>query len=594
MFFYQKRKEGYGFSLLQWESLANRMGIKSPEQISRYITGIYILSGCFWLLIGIVLILGIIENKTLSICVGIIHYLVFIVTTAYIIKKIFIKIITKVQEDTRTILENYKDMSMIPVELDKTYKALFDIEKAIQNQNELVKEKQKLFKQNEEKYERLISNISYKDSLTDLPNRLALEMDWNNIKASDKITEYAVFFIDLDNFKLINDILGQEFGDRFLIKIGNSICTLIKDKGKVYRIGGDEFAIVLQGINNRYDVEQMADKMLDFFTRPLKVDYNEVHIKLNIGIALYPEHGDDIKELLRCADIAMYGAKNEKKGNYMLYHASMNKKMLENLTIEKHLYKALELNELSIFYQPQYDIELKRITGFEALLRWNNSELGSVSPSKFIPIAEENRLIIPIGEWVIDQACCFAGKLTDMGIKKVVISINVSILQLMQDNFIDIVKSKISEYKLEYNSIELEITESILMESYDIILEKLIILGDLGVRIALDDFGKGYSSLNYLKTLPINTLKIDKSFIDGILNCEKNRIVTEQIFNLGRRIGLTVIAEGVELEEQFEYLDKNKCDKIQGYIFSKPLAAQTVFEFLKPGNVWEKLFEVKM
>lgn len=418
--------------------------------------------------------------------------------------------------------------------------------------------------------------MAYHDSLTELPNRLALYED-NKIQlllgANHK---FAMLFLDADNFKIINDTLGHDIGDQLIKALGNRLKFLLWEGSNLYRLGGDEFVIVMNNITEQEDIREFATYVLTCFKEPFKVGNSSLYINISIGVAIYPEHGCDTNELLRCADVAMYKAKEAGGSRYMIYMNSMNQNMIERMEIEKNLHIALENNEFKLYYQPQYDILEKRITGFEALLRWNSKELGNISPLKFIKIAEDTRLIIPLGTWVLREACSFIRRLQDSGLKDITIAINISIIQILQNDFVEMVLELIERYNLEPENVELEITESVLMESYETIVYKLNQLYNNGFKIALDDFGKGYSSLSYLKQLPITTLKIDKSFIDCISSNHENKSLTGHIVKIGKSMGLNVVAEGVETLEQMDYLTLNNCQKIQGFLFSKPLPEEDI------------------
>jgi len=308
---------------------------------------------------------------------------------------------------------------------------------------------------------------------------------------------------------------------------------------------------------------------------------------VSVGIAIYPDHGTNTEDLLRHADLAMYKAKAEGKNRYYIYNRDLQVEFDKRMKIEKNLRGALGNNEFFLHYQPQVDLLEGKITGFEALIRWNNPELGFVSPLDFINIAEETHLIIPIGQWVLRNACLFLKKLNDMGHQNLMIAVNVSILQLLQDDFVDMVLAVIEEFGLKPRQLELEITESIMMQSFQNIRTRLLQLRKAGVRIALDDFGKGYSSLSYLGQLPINTLKIDKSFIDALLTGKMGESFIDTIVMMGRKMGLVVLAEGVEKKEQMEYLMKHKCHRAQGYYISKPMPEERAILLFKEWNSQE-------
>lgn len=452
-------------------------------------------------------------------------------------------------------------------ELESTYKELNLTQSKIGKQyDELLEYQEKLHKN------------AYYDSLTDLPNRLSLYEEFTKYLEETNVNK-AFIYIDADNFKLINDTMGHYIGDKLIMQIGKRLKTLF-GKQMVYRLGGDEF-VVCCCCENIEKVEQCADRIIESIKTSFEIDNSILHITVSIGISIYPKDGESADELMRNADIAMYRAKASGKNKYVFYSDGMKEIVRERMLIEKHLRNALKNSEFLLYYQPQFDLEKEKISGFEALIRWDNPELGFVCPDRFIGISEETHLIIAIGEWVLKTACLFIKQLHEKGYSNLTISVNVSILQLMQDNFVDTVMEALDLTKLEPKYLELEITESVLMESYQIIYNKLYNLKKLGVRVALDDFGQGYSSLSYLKQLPIDTLKIDKTFIDCISSEDSCDNITGMIVKIGRMMKLTIIAEGVENQQQMDYLINHSCQKIQGYLISKPLNSSQAIEFIK-------------
>ncbi|HEX3028033.1 MAG TPA: EAL domain-containing protein [Clostridia bacterium] len=432
-------------------------------------------------------------------------------------------------------------------------------------------------------YEHKLRHLAYNDHLTGLLNRTSLNERLNTLISENKHKSFVLLFVDVDNFKYINDTIGHSFGDMLLVKISNRLAMHQSTDITVYRIGGDEFLILAEGYEKKDEIEKLAVTILKDFKASLEIENSRLFVSVSIGISCYPEHGKNMDMLLKNADIALYKAKESGRNRIVFYNEAMNEGVSERLFIEMHLRTALENGEFELYYQPQLDMETNKISGFEALLRWKNPVLGFVPPNKFIGIAEENRLILPIGDWVLQNACIFLKKLSEKGFNNIGISINVSIHQLLQDDFADNVIEIIKSNGLDPRQIELEITESILMESYEVIAGKLKLLRARGLRIALDDFGKGYSSLTYLKQLPITTLKIDKSFIDTISGSKKDKSLTDLIVRIGRSMELCVVAEGVETAEQAEYLYKHKCSRIQGYLFSKPVSEGDVFHNIE-GN----------
>lgn len=428
-------------------------------------------------------------------------------------------------------------------------------------------------------HENQLKENAYHDSLTGLPNRLALYEEFEKQISAYPQKPVAMFFIDSDNFKLINDTMGHSIGDLLIKKMGEKLASLLEDRhGSVYRLGGDEFVLIAE-YDDIDEVCRYAQEIRSSFNLPLDIDDNTLCITVSIGIAVYPTNGNNIEELIRNADIALYKAKESGKNCYVLFSDDMHEKVKERMLIEKHLRNAIDNKELHVYYQPQLDVKSGAISGFEALLRWNNSELGFVPPLKFIGVAEETRLINPIGKWVLREACSFLRKMHETQNSNISIAVNISIFQLLQEDFVDFVEDTLTATGLAPQYLELEITESILMDSYKVISANLNRLKKLGVKIALDDFGKGYSSLSYLKHLPIDTLKIDKSFIDNIHPDKDDADLTGMIVKLGQNLGLTVVAEGVEEQDQMDYLRANGCHKIQGYLISKPLPEDEIIKF---------------
>ncbi len=466
------------------------------------------------------------------------------------------------------LLASEEELRRQYAKLESTYAELYVTQKELKKQYSELK-----------KYQNKAHYDAYHDSLTGLPNRRELiekmeaKMKWMPEQ------QKAMLFVDLDNFKLINDTMGHFFGDRLLVCIAERLSSLLDYEQSVYRLGGDEFIIYYYGLKERNEIEQLAVRIIQSFHEPFVVDESILYVTVSIGISLSPEHGRSPEEMLQNADIAMYKAKTTGKDRYVFYDEKMKKMITERMVIEKHMHNALENKEFLLHYQPQLDIEANQVTGFEALIRWNNPELGFLSPLQFIGIAEENRLIIPIGDWVLKEACAFMAELHRKGYKELTIAVNISITQIMQEDFVEKLLSILNESGLEPQFIELEITESVLMQSYQEVTEKLCRLRNVGVKIALDDFGQGYSSLTYLKMLPIHTLKIDKSFIDGVRGEHSQDNLTSSIVLIGLQMGLTILAEGVEYEEQREYLKQHGCQKIQGYLVSKPLPQNDAVQF---------------
>ncbi|WP_233277597.1 putative bifunctional diguanylate cyclase/phosphodiesterase [Paenibacillus durus] len=481
-----------------------------------------------------------------------------------------LKRIRKVEEDLEV---SYKNLMNTHENLESAYEEITATEEELRQQYDQLIENQRKLSESEEK----MQHLAYHDVLTDLPNKLDLYENAANILADSNGTA-ALMFVDIDNFKYINDTMGHGFGDRLIVNASERLLSIVGNQGVIYRFGGDEFIILLHSLKDKADADMMAARILAGLKEAVVIDNSLLHISSSIGISLYPDHGSDIMELVKRADIAMYKAKEAGKGNFVVFDNPLNDTFTERMNIEKLLYTAMEQNEFELFYQPQVDLALNKVTGLEALLRWNSPELGNVSPFKFIKVAEDSHLIIPLGSWVLRRACAFLKKLHEQGFGHLTMSVNISMLQLLQTDFNELVLGTLQSSGLKPGCLELEITESILIESYEHVSAKLNELRDK--NIALDDFGTGYSSLSYLTHLPISTLKIDKSFIDSIPADTNHAILLEQMLMIGKRMKMCVIAEGVERSDQLTYLQEQGCDKIQGYLYSKPLAAKDMEQLL--------------
>ncbi|MGM7720035.1 EAL domain-containing protein [Metabacillus sp. Hm71] len=424
-------------------------------------------------------------------------------------------------------------------------------------------------KQLEEK----INYHAYYDSLTNLPNRLLLHDRLNQGLAYAQLhnEQLAVLFLDLDRFKTINDTLGHSYGDLLLQKVAERLNACAYKGCTVSRQGGDEFTIILPIVRCENEVRTFSEQVIAAFKDPFDLKGNEVFVKTSIGISMFPQDGEDAEDLIKKADTAMYKAKELAGNDYQFYTTAMDYRSLEHVKLENSLYKALDLDELQIYYQPQYDIKDKQIFGVEALLRWDHRTKGMISPGEFIPLAEETGLIVPIGEWVLRNACKQIKEWQMQGYPKMTVSVNVSAQQFNKPNFVNMVKEIIEEIELSPHYLELELTENLIIQNTEETLHKMSRLKELGIKISIDDFGTGYSSLGYLKNFPINTLKIDRSFINEVCHDPKNAAITNTIITLAHNLNLHVIAEGVETIEQIEFLSSNNCYRIQGYYYSRPI-----------------------
>lgn len=409
------------------------------------------------------------------------------------------------------------------------------------------------------------------DALTGLPNRLLFNEHLKQALAQEKrkLGKLAVMFLDLDRFKLINDTMGHNLGDQLLKTVAERIRQTLREGDTVARQGGDEFLVLLPGISNEFEAVLVSERILSVIAQPFILDGNEICISTSIGISLYPDDAGDPETLVKQADTAMYYAKENGRNNCKFFTEGLNIKANQRLSTENSLRKALSREEFVLHYQPQVDLANGGIVGVEALIRWNSAERGLVSPAVFIPIAEETGLIVAIGEWVLRTACAQNKRWQKQGFSPLRMAVNISARQFREPDFFKSVKEILRETELDPQWLELEITESIAMDKCAASLQMLSAFKEMGVRISIDDFGTGFSSLNYLRRMPIDTLKIDQSFIRDICTSEHGEEVVAAIIQLARNLKLKVIAEGVETTNQRSFLKDKLCDEMQGFLFSK-------------------------
>ncbi len=431
--------------------------------------------------------------------------------------------------------------------------------------------------------EETIRHMAYHDHLTGLPNRLLLLDHINQVLARGRRHKIAaaVLLFDLDRFKNINDSLGYAAGDELLKGVAERIKSCTRASDTISRLGGDEFAILTQDINRAEETARVAERIFSIFREPFNIRGHGLFITASIGISIYPEDGTDAETLLKNAGIAMYGAKKEGRFNYMLYTPAMNEKAVEKLKLENRLRKAIEKNEFMLYYQPQVDINTGAVIGIEALVRWQEPERGVILPGEFIPLAEDTGLIVPIGEFVLRTACAQNKIWQDRKLRPVSVAVNLSARQFKQKNFVDKVAGILEETGLDPKYLELELTESVLMEDVETNMEILRELKAMGIRLTIDDFGTGYSSLEYLKRMPIDRLKIAQSFVRDITVDPDDLAIATTIIRMGHSLKMEVIAEGVEIVEQLNLLRKMQCDKIQGFLISRPIPSKEVEVFLE-------------
>ncbi|MCG2816275.1 MAG: EAL domain-containing protein [Candidatus Aminicenantes bacterium] len=446
--------------------------------------------------------------------------------------------------------------------------------------------------------EQQFQSLAHFDSLTSLPNRtymmeklshLLVQARWNN-------HTLALLFIDLDHFKKINDTLGHDAGDKMLKDVASRLVECVRDSDTVARMGGDEFMIILPKITKAQDAAVIAQRVLKSFDSPFTLNGHDCMIGASIGISQYPTDGDDYESLVKNADIAMYKAKEIGGKNYQFYNPAMNMAAFHQLVLENKLRVAVENKEFVLHYQPQINLKDFRIAGMEALIRWKDPEMEDlIYSSQFIPLAEETGLIIPIGDWVLEEACRQAKRWQDAGFPSMKMAVNISGRQFRQHNMVEQVAETLRITKIDATCLELELTESVLLQT-EVTTKVLNDINSLGVQLSIDDFGTGYSSLSYLKKLPIRKLKIDQTFVEGITQDASDREIVKAIINMSHSLNIRVLAEGVETLEQLKFLKESGCDEAQGYLFCRPQPAEdlekilsktekTVFAPLKKGKI---------
>ena len=428
-----------------------------------------------------------------------------------------------------------------------------------------------------------IEYLASHDSLTHLPNR---EM-FNGVlrRAIDAAARYqrqfALLFIDLDRFKVINDSLGHDAGDMLLVEIGGRLRRALRSSDVVARLGGDEFVVILEEAAERPEVERIAGELLSVLSQPLQLSGHECHTTASIGIAMYPSDGTDMQTLTKNADMAMYLAKEDGKNGFRFFTKEFKTQSIERLTLESALRRALERDQFTLHYQPKVDMASGQITGVEALLRWNHPDLGTVSPGQFIPLAEETGLIVPIGRWVLKEACAQNMAWQRRGLRPVTMAVNLSPRQFADPHLLHDVDEALLASGMSAVLLQLEVTESMVMRNVSRAIKILDAIQSRGIRLAIDDFGTGYSSMSLMKQFPIDTIKIDRSFVRDLPVDSEDQAIAQAIISMGKALGMTVIAEGVETLEQEAFLRSHACDEMQGFLFSKPLPAKQMADLLR-------------
>lgn len=475
----------------------------------------------------------------------------------------FIKNGKFVKERGHVILsEDGKIVSMIGTVQDITKEYEFDLE--------ILKQKENL------KYQ------AYHDPLTSLPNRLMFseQLDTALEYAKRYNSNIAVFFIDLDNFKTINDSLGHEYGDFVLKNIANRLREVIRSEDLVFRLGGDEFTVILFDIDSPHDASFIANKILKVISEPIDFDSQTLYVSSSIGISMYPQDGQDSQTLIKNADAAMYKAKDAGRNTLEFYTSKMTEMAFERMLMKTNLKRAIKNDEFVVYYQPQYEVNSNQIIGCEALVRWQHPEMGLVSPGVFIPIVEESNLIIEIGEIVLRKACLDVTRWRKTGLYSSRVSVNLSGKQINHPDILSSVQKILEETGCSPEYLELEVTENFIMKNLNVAKRNLYALKKIGVRLSIDDFGTGYSSLQNLKKLPVSIIKIDKSFVRDIPRNDDDKAIVRAIIAMSKSLSLLIVAEGVETQNQFEFLQSEGADYVQGFLYSKPL----------PVDEFEKLF----
>lgn len=546
----------------------------SPWKGAGRIALVYLVLGSLWILFTDRAVSALELDEQWITKINMIKGWFFVLTTAVLIFSLIFRMLAEIKRKETFLELAYKDAVGSHERLESAYEEIIATEDELRMQcSQLIENQQRLAESEE-----MLQHLAYHDPLTGLPNRLALfDLAGKELLEAGE-ARAALLFVDIDNFKYVNDTMGHAFGDRLIQHAGQRLEEIIGERGGIYRFGGDEFIVLLA--MSREEADGAAAEILSAFKETVDVDGSLLRISMSIGMSVYPEHGKDIGELLKYADIAMFQAKSAGKGSYVVFESKLTDSFSERMRIENRLYAAMENNEFHLVYQPQVDPAGKRVTGLEALVRWNSPELGQVSPVRFIKVAEDTHFIIPLGAWILEEACRYLKTLHDKGFPEMTMSVNISMPQLLQTDFYELVLDTLASSGLSPGDLELELTETVLLKSYDHVLPKLAALRGIQVKIALDDFGTGYSSLSYLTHLPISTLKIDKSFIDLLSTDHPQGSLVEEIIRIGRRMNLTVVAEGVETQYQLDRLTEKGCDRIQGYFFSRPLPPEELELFL--------------
>lgn len=549
-----------------------------PQSESLKIILVYIILGALWVLFSNNIISFFVRDKDTFTKVLTYKGWMYVLITGSIFYMVIKNRMILFKRAVDTIFNSYE-------ELTAAHEELIAMEEELMDQYDQIKAHSEALAISEQRYQ----TLAYYDTITNLPNRIMFEEETrkiiNQLEGTGK--KIAVIYLDVDNFKHINDILGHKMGDKFIAHMGSTLSNCVKAPDIVARLGGDEFAITLVDIQNENDVIEKITCMLSYIRQPWTMEGHKFFTTVSMGAALYPEHGTNLSRLMQNADAAMFEVKENGKDGFCIFAPYIKEKTLRHIKLINELRTAINNEEFVLYYQPQIDLTTNKIIGLEALIRWMHPKRGLILPGEFIAFAEDTGYIEEIGQWVFKSACEQKRKWAELGYTHTKVSVNLSGKELTKEGFIDNVRKKVRENRTKCGRckymIEIEITETAIMTDLEKAIKVLKQLKDLGFTIALDDFGTGYSSLTYLQKLPIDVLKVDKEFIANIIDKKEDYYIFKAIMELANDLGLTVIAEGIETREQLDFLIENGCKIGQGFYFSRPIPADKIEILLKEG-----------
>ncbi|MGM0414748.1 MAG: putative bifunctional diguanylate cyclase/phosphodiesterase [Bacillota bacterium] len=534
----------------------------SPEYDSWKIAFAYLIVAGLWIMVSDRLVIFIFQDSDSISFVQTYKGFFFVALTSYLLFYMLKQRIKSYKFLASRLYDNYN-------ELESTYEELLATEEELEEKiEELNQGKEKIYQQ------------AYYSDLTGLPNKNKLHEKIEEMIDRDSSEKINYIILDLDEFKKVNDFHGHEFGDKLLLKIKEKLIKVLPEDYNLFHFGGDEFGILYSQSETEKSEMNLVNRIMKIFEEPIKINNNFIYSSASLGIVTYPDQAKNGAEIIKNGEIAMYNAKENGKKNYKFYEKDMDKKIKDYLQLEKELKQAIKNEEFELFYQPLFDLENDKITTLEALIRWKKPDGSYVSPVDFIPFAEETGLITEIGSWVFKEACRQKREWLEKGLNSFSISINISAKELDAANFYDNLVKQLNNNNLDCSKMEIEITESDVMNNLNKNIKILEKLRSLGIKVSLDDFGTGYSSLNYLRKMPIDNIKIDRSFINNISTNQKERKILSSIIELSKIIGLDVTVEGIENKEQLQFIKDKKCDRAQGYLLARPAPAAEIENFL--------------